>query len=708
MDEAPTNDAESRKATKDTRASAISSLSPAAKGGDRRAAARPRAKVKTGCRTCKRRKVKCDEGRPACARCVSTGRACEGYGIWGGGNIGAARNAVPATTATPAAVVMGMTFRQRSARECPAWPTVPRQMANGTLGPLSAQEYGWLDWFRWRTAVKIRGAFSLAFWDVLVIRASFEEPAVLHAALALSTVHRRLGGGEGISEDTGDRRAVAQSCREEFTLRQYNKAIRHLMASSSTRGTLNAASTTTTTTTTSMISTADIASTRTMLVTCMLFTCLEFMRGRFQTGHTHLQNGVRLLGGLFGTSHSGLPLSDAAALYSFSVVRDRRFPRDNMDVIDQWLLEAFARMNLMTSQFGHGYAGSLLPTAPQYFFSPDHRLLSLPITFATASQARAVLDQLTYDVFSLTGQARHRQRDQMTPSVWPAGHDESAASSSSSSPSPPSSTSPSTSCHANTSLAREQARLVTGLDAWFATYRASRISLYVRPDVDLLERVAYQMLVLYYDMASILVRTCLAPDAELAFDAHTDRFLTLLRNALLFIRAVKDVHNSQHVSFQISPELAKQLGSAAAPTVCLFNADVGWTPPLYFTALHCRVGRIRKQAIRFVKSIPSREGLWDSQLASAVAEAVIHLETGEESVQPYHRQLDEELFRTNRPDPVLAALPASQPRIHNVHVVLPDGWSGTTTMTCEKHWSDGSCEEIRTVFDPKTQLWSRI
>lgn len=31
------------------------------------------------------RKVKCDEGQPACERCTSTGRVCDGYGIWGGG-----------------------------------------------------------------------------------------------------------------------------------------------------------------------------------------------------------------------------------------------------------------------------------------------------------------------------------------------------------------------------------------------------------------------------------------------------------------------------------------------------------------------------------------------------------------------------------------------------------------------------------------------
>ncbi|KAJ6016995.1 hypothetical protein N7451_000374 [Penicillium sp. IBT 35674x] len=36
-------------------------------------------KVRTGCATCKIRKVKCDEQRPKCHRCVSTGRSCPGY-----------------------------------------------------------------------------------------------------------------------------------------------------------------------------------------------------------------------------------------------------------------------------------------------------------------------------------------------------------------------------------------------------------------------------------------------------------------------------------------------------------------------------------------------------------------------------------------------------------------------------------------------------
>ncbi|RDW61668.1 hypothetical protein BP5796_11560 [Coleophoma crateriformis] len=36
-------------------------------------------KTKTGCMTCRIRRVKCDEGKPACRRCELTGRLCDGY-----------------------------------------------------------------------------------------------------------------------------------------------------------------------------------------------------------------------------------------------------------------------------------------------------------------------------------------------------------------------------------------------------------------------------------------------------------------------------------------------------------------------------------------------------------------------------------------------------------------------------------------------------
>lgn len=42
-------------------------------------AKKPHNKVKTGCMTCRKRRIKCDEAKPACLQCTESLRKCEGY-----------------------------------------------------------------------------------------------------------------------------------------------------------------------------------------------------------------------------------------------------------------------------------------------------------------------------------------------------------------------------------------------------------------------------------------------------------------------------------------------------------------------------------------------------------------------------------------------------------------------------------------------------
>lgn len=35
----------------------------------------------TGCYTCRERKLKCDDAKPACNRCLAVGIKCQGYGV---------------------------------------------------------------------------------------------------------------------------------------------------------------------------------------------------------------------------------------------------------------------------------------------------------------------------------------------------------------------------------------------------------------------------------------------------------------------------------------------------------------------------------------------------------------------------------------------------------------------------------------------------
>ncbi|KAE8406641.1 hypothetical protein BDV37DRAFT_242349 [Aspergillus pseudonomiae] len=203
-----------------------------------------RRKVKTGCRTCKARRVKCDESRPACRRCISTGRTCDGYGIWGGG---------------------GSPYGPPQANKALSIYCTPVP-----AGCLTREEQTCFDWFMSRTTTKFAGVFASLFWETLVFQASAQEPAVRHAIVALSVAHRSNVSSESIPARYG-------MYAERFILLQYNKAIQHLRGVTTGPGG------------------SSKTGLRVTLITCMLFVTLEYLRGQHKMGSAHLGHGIQLL-----------------------------------------------------------------------------------------------------------------------------------------------------------------------------------------------------------------------------------------------------------------------------------------------------------------------------------------------------------------------------------------------------------------------------
>ncbi|KAK3356305.1 C6 zinc finger protein [Lasiosphaeria hispida] len=134
-------------------------------------------KTTTGCITCKIRRVKCDEARPSCTRCISTGRKCDGY------------------VRQPYATVLSA----------------------GVKLHVSVPEYRALDFFHRHVAAAIAGTLDLeAFWTRTVHQASQSEPAVRHAIVAISSLYEHLG-----TEQTFKTNA--------FAIQHYNRAITELV-----------------------------------------------------------------------------------------------------------------------------------------------------------------------------------------------------------------------------------------------------------------------------------------------------------------------------------------------------------------------------------------------------------------------------------------------------------------------------------------------
>ena len=113
-------------------------------------------KVRTGCSTCKRRHLRCDETKPSCQRCAIGGRECE----------------YSTAPAAPSRNVMIVYLSP-----------VKRQPV------LFLNDQG-LDFYHQNLAARLDGQFESKFWSKLVLQLSHSEPSIRHAVSAISVIYR--------------------------------------------------------------------------------------------------------------------------------------------------------------------------------------------------------------------------------------------------------------------------------------------------------------------------------------------------------------------------------------------------------------------------------------------------------------------------------------------------------------------------------------
>ncbi|KAB8262324.1 hypothetical protein BDV32DRAFT_136699 [Aspergillus pseudonomiae] len=238
-----------------------------------------RPKVRTGCVTCKQfstnsqldraRRKKCDEARPCCRTCVNAGRECGGYQD----TIDRRTRAWKTTKATvdlPYTTTIEVRKNQVTvAKESGTW--ISRLLVDPSQADLSLSERWYLGFFRSSTASQCSGYFPLEFWHQMVHQVSEEEPAVRHAIIAISALHRSFDTIQS-SQKLGN-----QDDPQLFPLRQCNKAIACLQQ---------------------RLQSASCGQDSHMLitlVTCVLFVSFAFLQGDTNAASCHLRHGARLL-----------------------------------------------------------------------------------------------------------------------------------------------------------------------------------------------------------------------------------------------------------------------------------------------------------------------------------------------------------------------------------------------------------------------------
>lgn len=186
----------------------------------------------------RRRRVKCDEGRPNCNRCVKAGRPCEGY------------------ASTPG-----------SGRSEPIRFVV--YSTHNTIVPSETPDLDWserraLSFFQDRTALELAGAFATDFWLVNILPLARREQSVRHALIALSSMHEHFSGVDH----------VAPTRSLDFALSHYGKAMREVVQLSQSHAS----------------TTFDRA-----LVTCALFAAFESLQGNYHAACNHAVSGIKIL-----------------------------------------------------------------------------------------------------------------------------------------------------------------------------------------------------------------------------------------------------------------------------------------------------------------------------------------------------------------------------------------------------------------------------
>ncbi|KZL86906.1 c6 zinc finger domain protein [Colletotrichum incanum] len=154
------------------------------------------ARVKTGCKTCnpfvddlRIRRIKCDEKRPSCSRCISTGRKCDGY------------ISPPSETYSWAQLLRSHPRQNMT--------SISHLNRDGAAAANRAMHF-----YHRIAAPALTGSLNKTFWTTIVVQISNQEPVAGHAVLALSSIYETFS--KGVHEAT------------TFAVWHYNKAIRLL------------------------------------------------------------------------------------------------------------------------------------------------------------------------------------------------------------------------------------------------------------------------------------------------------------------------------------------------------------------------------------------------------------------------------------------------------------------------------------------------
>ncbi|RDW91639.1 hypothetical protein BP5796_02804 [Coleophoma crateriformis] len=472
------------------------------------------------------RRVKCDETKPQCMRCTNTGRKCDGYPH--AAALDQDKSHSPGNFPVPAST---------SAHETPApvleFPSAdPILLRHSLLDFQGTQiEHRYLDFFHSQTAPSLAGHFDGYFWTTIVPQIGCSEASVRHAMIALGSFHESFSLEEMGMTDSG----------LQFALRQYNKAIRDLTFSKKLREENVAA----------------------VLTTCILFICLDLLRGNLKQAVDHITGGIRILN---------------AHQMSISNYLNPKVPTSfEMDFIG-----IFSRLIVQGNLCGY-------PLPPLQLASTntvsDLDIMQGP--FITIDDARKSLGDIM--MFAMP----YIQTCMSLKFL------------------------PDKECLESSKATRE--RILNQLEVW-----RKRMDLFIvekYPDGKHEDMGIYTLFSGYQNSA--IWTKIVIYEEECAWDGEIECF----REMVSLARSVTDNSSNKTRKGPYSLVGLPRRSPKRPLWRDAITFEMGILPHLYFTAVRCRDSKLRREAIKLLGlARPRREGFWDARILIKVAKRVVEIE----------------------------------------------------------------------------------
>lgn len=388
---------------------------------------------------------------------------------------------------------------------------------------------------------EIAGVFDTDFWAA-ILQFSETEPVLQHALSTLSTVYEHYRRDRMIRQrsdhsttDSKDMRPTRPTATPltPFAIDQYNKAIKLLLTYEQL---------------------GDARSLNIMLMVCLVFVCLEYLRNDFKMGLKHLKSGLNILNYRGHNLNDPNPVPNAVARGS----------------LDQALLEFYTRLDIQATV--HENAISDFNLTISGYCKP---MLRFPLSFSCIGDAQTTLGEELCAIFLFI---RHRYDgcyDGRT------SHDNSPTLSDGASGSSPLSTTP------EISNGRQRDHHLENLKHWRTAFSPFVGTTVAPANHDDHHRHIIPLLLIYHDLA-VLQLSALTFKSQMEYDAFRPNFESMVANAWQVLQGL----------------------DAIGPRPPKISFDLGLLAPLFFIALKCRHLQTRRRAIALMRLAQEREGLW--------------------------------------------------------------------------------------------------